>query len=165
MHEDLQLVLVRQQTQLVALRMRKAIVEKQLQHEREELKTFLADELRIARLQRRLELESTQHRKYAENLEQGRIDQALQSERISNISLVQSATCDPRPVRPRWSINLGFGLLLALTGSGGLAVLLEYRRLLPSAEESALRRLAVSPRDPPSRSQPVVPPGSLPGFQ
>jgi uncharacterized protein involved in exopolysaccharide biosynthesis len=157
-YEDLHQTLVRQQTQLVALKKRKEVLEEQLQHERAELKTFLADELQIARLQRRLAIEDSTQRKYAENLEQGRIDQALQSERISNISLVQSATLEAKPVRPRWSINLGFGLLLAVAGSLALAFLVESRRQ-PAAPadqaatapamnlppDSSLRPLADSP--------------------
>jgi uncharacterized protein involved in exopolysaccharide biosynthesis len=160
LHEDLQQALVRQQTQIVALRTRKQSLQLQQQHERDELKRFLADELRIARLQRRLELDVAQQRKYAENLEQGRIDQALQSERISNISVVQSATHEVKPIRPRWSINLGFGLLFALAGAAGLALGLEYRRVL-AAQESAASRVSSLPH-PPLRA-PAGQAGSLPG--
>jgi uncharacterized protein involved in exopolysaccharide biosynthesis len=164
-HEDLQQALVRKQAEIVALRTRRRSLLAQQEQERGALKSFLSDELRIARLQRGLDLDVTQQRKYAESLEQGRIDQALQSERISNISVVQTATHDVKPVRPRWSINLGFGLLFAVAGSAGLALFMEQRRL--AAQGAVAARRVPSPSQPspqPPLRSPAVPPGAFPGL-
>jgi uncharacterized protein involved in exopolysaccharide biosynthesis len=128
LYEEALLALARQQTQLAALEARAGALRRQLARVREGLKAFNADELRLARLQRKLDLEVAHHRRYKENAEQGRIDRALQLGRISNISLAQPATYEVKPVRPRLSVNLGLALLVAVSGSFGLAVLSEQRR-------------------------------------
>ncbi len=59
LYEDLQQTLVRQQTQLVVLRMRKEIIEKQLRHKRRGVEDIpLRRAAASHRLQRRLELET-----------------------------------------------------------------------------------------------------------
>src|SRR5262249_19209519 len=88
------------------------------------LREFSRDQLRVARLQREVDLHEAHYRKYADNLEQLQIDGALEAEKISNISIVQPATYDAKPVRPRPLLNLGLGLLFALLGGLGLALLL-----------------------------------------
>jgi uncharacterized protein involved in exopolysaccharide biosynthesis len=130
-YEDLHLSQVRREVEAATLKARRGALVKQLAAERSALHTLTSYEVQIARLQRRLDLEISHHRKYAENLEQALIDRTLQQERISNISVVQPATYDVKPVRPRWSINLGFGLVLALTASLGL-VYLRDRQSLPT---------------------------------
>ena len=65
-------------------------------------------------------------RKYSESYEQAQIDRVLEEGRISNISIVQPATFDIKPVKPSTLLNLCWG-----SGSPwwmGLAVLLEQRR-------------------------------------
>ncbi|MFO0928096.1 MAG: hypothetical protein U0736_13840 [Gemmataceae bacterium] len=125
LHEEAQLALLRQEPQLKAVRMKVTALRAQLATERKALAELNRNELRIARLQRDYDLELAQHRKYAESMEQMQIDQALQTEKISNISVVQPATLDPLPIKPKWTTNLGIGLVLALAGSMSLAVLLE----------------------------------------
>jgi uncharacterized protein involved in exopolysaccharide biosynthesis len=167
-YENLQQSLVRQRTQLATLRGRRAALLEQREAERVVLKGFTADEMQVNRLQRRFDLEVSQHRKYAENLEQARIDQALQTERISNISVVQPASYDVGPLRPRWSVNLGFGLLLALTGSIGIALLAEQwrtaaadpERLRPTAVVLEPHLFPLEPSAPDSAPDGCVSPGS-----
>ena len=93
--------------------------------ERERLQKLNQDQLLIARLQRDVDLQEGHYRKYADNLEQIQIDGALASERMSNISVVQPATYDAQPVRPRLFVTLGIGLLFAVVGSLALALLCE----------------------------------------
>jgi uncharacterized protein involved in exopolysaccharide biosynthesis len=125
--EEAQLALIRLEPQLAALRARSTVLREQLEKERSALKTLNDNDLRLAKLQREVDLNAAEYRKYAENLEQTRIDQALKLEKISNISIAQPATCELNPVRPRLLFNFGVGLVLAVLGSGGLAFLAEYR--------------------------------------
>jgi uncharacterized protein involved in exopolysaccharide biosynthesis len=127
-HEEVEVTRQRQEAVLASLRARAEALRGQLERERAALKTLNANELRVARLQRKLDLEASQHRRYAEGLEQGQIDRALVAERISNVSVVQPPSYDPKPVRPRKLINLAVGLAVALSGGLGLAVLAEYLR-------------------------------------
>src|SRR6185369_5729961 len=62
-------------------------------------------------------------------LEQARLSDALNENRIGNISIIQAPSMpDVRePTRPRWSVNLGLGLAIGLMLSIILAVLSELR--------------------------------------
>ena len=55
----------------------------------EELKQLNASELELTRLEREIDLARTNYRKYAENLEQARIDQELEQAKISSLNLMQ----------------------------------------------------------------------------
>ena len=46
------------------------------------------------------------YRKYKDNVEQAQIDQALRLERITNLSIVQPATYEIAPTRPRVGYTL-----------------------------------------------------------
>ena len=123
MYEEAQLALLREEPVLAALQARAASLRSQLARQRERLEQINRDQVRIARLQRQFELREGHYRKYADNLEQLQVDTALATEKLSNISVVQPATFDARTVRPRLLMTLGLGLLFALGGSLGLAVL------------------------------------------
>jgi uncharacterized protein involved in exopolysaccharide biosynthesis len=127
LHEEAQLALLRLRANLAALRVREAAVAQQLRDERARLAEFVRAELEVARLQRRLDVESAQHKRYADALEQGQIDRELQSEKISNVAVVQPASFEPRAVRPRLMMNLALGAAFGLLGAAGLGVLMDYR--------------------------------------
>lgn len=125
LHEEAQLLLVRRQPAVAALRAKEEHLKSQLDYERLALRRLNENGLRITALQREVDLQAARYRKYSENLEQARIDRALEEERISNINVVQPATFDDQPVKPRRKLLLAFGLVLALAGSLGLAWLAE----------------------------------------
>ena len=62
-------------------------------------------------------------------LEQSRLLDALNENRVGNIAIIQAPSMpDVRePTRPRWSVNLGLGLAIGLVLSVVIAVLLELR--------------------------------------
>jgi capsular exopolysaccharide synthesis family protein len=80
----------------------------------------------IRRLQREIEIQEANYRKYADNLEQARIDRALDAERFSNIAVVQPATASSQPVRPNGPMQLLLGVLFGCFGSVVLAFACEY---------------------------------------
>ena len=87
--------------------------------------TLNENELRLAALQRDVDLLETDYRKYSANLEQARIDQQLEAQRMSNISIAQPASFEPRPVRPRTMLNLLLGLCAGVLGGLALPLALE----------------------------------------
>ena len=140
LHEEAQLALLREEPVLAALTARTASLRTQLASERERLQKLNQDQLLIARLQREVELHEGHYRKYADNLEQIQIDGALASERMSNISVVQPATFDGKPVRPRPLVTLAMGFFCAIAGSFVLALLCErLDRTLKTPEEIQYR--------------------------
>lgn len=124
-HEESQIALLKEEPILAALQARADALRTQLADVRKELKAFNEQELQIAQLGREVDLLTANYRKYSANLEQTRVDQALEARQMSNIGVVQPATFETRPISPRKTINLALGLFVALFGGVGLALLKE----------------------------------------
>ena len=99
--------------------------------------------LRVARLQREIEVLDANYRKYTVGLEEARIDQAMQEEKISNISVYQPATLPTLPAGPGKLLNLIVGLVVAIFGSIAVAFLSEFFDHSIKRPEDALRKLAL----------------------
>lgn len=74
-------------------------------------------EVRLANLQRDVDLSETRYRSYAEKLEQARINRSLDEEKISSLSIVQPASYPIQPLGPRKVMIVGLGGFVAL-GAG-----------------------------------------------
>ena len=142
-HQAAQLVLLEQEPALASLESKSDVLRTQLADVRRELKTFNRDEMRIARLQREIALQEADYREYSRNLEEARIEQALETERMSNISIVQPASYSAKPVLPRTLLNLAIGLVVGLLGGVGLAFSLDYLDRSFTTPEDVERRLGV----------------------
>jgi polysaccharide biosynthesis protein PslE len=140
-HEEAQLALMVEEPALASLQAKSGTLQRQLAGVRGELKSLNENELRIAKLQREVELCQVSYRKYATDLEQARIDMALQEQRMSNISVAQPATYEPKPVYPRKGSMLLFGLMFGVFGGVGLALLADWRDHSFHAAADVERRL------------------------
>jgi len=125
-HEQLKLALLTEQANLSSLEAKIEAQKKGLKEARAELRTLNDAEVRIANLMREISTREANYRKYSENLEQARIDQAMESERISNISVVQPATLPIKAVRPNKLLSLALGLFVGILGSVILAIFSEH---------------------------------------
>lgn len=118
--------LVEGEPALASLHQKAETLRGQLEQLRGQLKRLNENSLRVESLQRDIELHDANYRRYAEHLEQARIDQSLESQRISNISIVQPATHSVKPIRPKKLLNLSLGLVVAVFGGVCLAFAAEY---------------------------------------
>ena len=125
-YQQLDLALITERATLSSLEAKARVVNDQLAGARSEIKAINDTELRIVNLQREVALQDTKYRKYSENREQARIDQALEMNKISNITVIQQATASQKPVKPKKALNLALGLFLGLIGGLGLAFFSEY---------------------------------------
>ena len=91
----------------------------------EELQTLNANELKLNTLERNVALAETNYKTYAGKLEEARIQQSLDEEHITNLSISQPATLVEKPVSPKKAIVLLAGLLLASVGALAMAMLAE----------------------------------------
>ncbi len=79
----------------------------------------------LAQLERKREIEESNFKKYAESLEQARIDQALKRNEISNISISQEPTSPLRPDASKARLALPLGIIGGLVGGIALSFFFE----------------------------------------
>jgi uncharacterized protein involved in exopolysaccharide biosynthesis len=132
--QSLELALLNERSSADSLRGR-AVRLKQLQTQlASELKDLNSRDIQLGELQRNVDLAESRYRTYADKLEQARINDQLDKERISNITLVQPASFVAKPTGPRRIYVLGLGSVVAVLGSVGVA-------LLAAMLDPAIRRL------------------------
>jgi len=125
-YEAARLALLAEEPTLAALTAKSRSLRDQLAGVRDQLHGLNENEAKVVRLMREIELREQDFRKYSANLEQARIDGALEARHMSNISVVQPATLELKPVRPRKTLVLGLAMIVGLGGAFGLALMAEY---------------------------------------
>jgi uncharacterized protein involved in exopolysaccharide biosynthesis len=139
-HEELRLMLIKEKPALASARAKSSLLRTQLAEAKEQLRILNGNENRIDQMQREAQILDVSYRKYSVGLEQARLDQSLENQRISNINVAQPASLSLQPVRPQRSLFLAAGLLLALFGGPTLAVLVDtYLSLSTSRREVGYR--------------------------
>jgi polysaccharide biosynthesis protein PslE len=126
-YEAIKVQLLKAEPELAALRAKSERLQNQLKAETAARDKLNSDELQIARLQREVQLEEANYRKYSDSLEQARIDHAMAEGGKSNVSIVQPATFDLKPVKPNILMNLAAGVVLGALGGLGLALVAESK--------------------------------------
>jgi uncharacterized protein involved in exopolysaccharide biosynthesis len=127
LHQDTQLALLREEPALDSLRAKTDKLSEQLTSSRGQLASLNEDELRIAAIQREVDILQANYRKCAANLEQAKIKQAMETQRISNITVALPATFEPRAMGPRKPVFLGLGLIGGVFCAVGVALLAQWR--------------------------------------
>ena len=125
-YQKLAIDLADEQADLVALEAKSTALNDQLKQVEGDLQRINDYEVATVNLQRELKLNESNYQKYADNQEQARIDQALEFEKISNISVVQQATLPIEPIKPRKSRNILMGFFVGIFGGLALAIVFEY---------------------------------------
>lgn len=120
-YKKLQATLRLEDTDLAALAAQDRAIGSQLRELRADLQEIEKIEPTIRRLQREQELLEEKYRKYSENREQARINQELETRKISNVTIVQRATF-PDDSNPSGKvIKLAAALFLGFFGAIGIA--------------------------------------------
>lgn len=118
--------------------------EMELQREKlqQEIRLLNEREAEIESIEREMSVMTSKFRKYAESLEESRIDEALQTERLSSINIIQPPTRDDAPVDISNTIVSAAGLFLSCLAAVGSTFARRYWRndlLTPSDFERELR--------------------------
>ncbi|MBN2315343.1 MAG: polysaccharide biosynthesis tyrosine autokinase [Sedimentisphaerales bacterium] len=143
--QQTELSLLTERASISALEMRITCLKQKLAQAQTQLQNLNDKAAKMKSLNREIEIQEGNYLKYAKNLEQARIDQALMADRISNITIVQPATLPIKPVGPRKGLQFFFGLFLGVSGAVALAFVWEYlgRTIQVSREKQADRRVPV----------------------
>jgi len=118
--------LVAEETVYSSLLAKKTVLDRQMEQLMDDFRKLNEFEYTIRNLDREKDVLAGNYTKYKKSLEEARIDEALKTQRISGISIVQEPSLPVRHVKPRMLRNLAAGFALALVGSLALAFVLEY---------------------------------------
>lgn len=91
-----------------------------------EAKRIDSVEMRIVEMQRNRDLQESNYKYFCQSLEHARIDEALNSGRISNISIVQPATLPTKKIYIKLPQKIGIVLFLGIACGLGLAIVQEH---------------------------------------
>lgn len=131
---EIQIELVKKQSEKAGLLKKSMSFAAQLDELGEDLKRFNAAETKFLRLKRQCTIEDAAYRKYANNLEQARIDHQLQSNNMSNISVAQPASLSRKPSKPRKLINLILAFVFGTMMGFANVILRDVRRFAANQE-------------------------------
>ncbi len=115
-YRDLSLELKRDQSQVAGLKARITELSQQKQTVLVALCAVNDEDVKLDQLNRQTDLARDRFMKYSQSMEEARIDKALETDRISNVSIVQAATLAEKPVSPSKPLIVIATLLLAIAG-------------------------------------------------
>jgi polysaccharide biosynthesis protein PslE len=124
--KELEVTLLTQQSLAASLRAESEALTQQYADVTSKIRKLNDSEFHITELVRRTELLDSSYRNYVNNREQARIDQALESNQISNVNVLQPATFTAKASSPRVGLTLALGFVLAGLAALMAAVIAEY---------------------------------------
>ena len=125
-HQSLQGELLHNQAELSALKAKALTQESQLKEYQKELENLSQIESRYIRLVQEIELDRKNYQTYLDKLEDSRISEAMDTEKIASVSLVEPAIPPIKPISPKKKLNLLISMVFGLIGGLGLAFFTEY---------------------------------------
>ncbi|MEX0701759.1 MAG: GumC family protein [Planctomycetales bacterium] len=132
--QSVELQLLQEQSRAASLAARARTLRAQQARLQGDLRNLNSQEAEIEQLERRVAILQTEYQAHAERLEQARIDEALETERISNVNVVQPATFISKPAAPKLRVILALGLFVAGVGAIGIAFASEYLAFVAATE-------------------------------
>jgi uncharacterized protein involved in exopolysaccharide biosynthesis len=124
-HRALSLDLDKAQSQLAGYEAQLDELDKQQAEVVKDLRELNTFEVELDQLQRNVTLAQKNFFDYSDALEQARMDQELDAQRITNISVAQEPTLAEKPVSPNKLIVAALSLMLATAGTMGLVLVSE----------------------------------------
>ena len=94
-------------------------------------------------LKREVTTNEKNYRTYVDRLEESRISDDMNRQKMANISVIQYAAPPIKPVKPRKGLNLALGIIFGLFSGIGAAFLAEYATQVMSTPASVEKRLGL----------------------
>ncbi len=124
-YQEVQTAILAEEPKLAALQAEAEGLQLAVARTREEIRAMNEADTRLVQLQREADLLETAYKRLSAGLEEARIDEALQGRRMSNISVVQQASFEPKAVWPAPIPVLALGLAIGGMGAFAAVVLAE----------------------------------------
>jgi uncharacterized protein involved in exopolysaccharide biosynthesis len=118
--------LLSNEAELEALKAKKIAQKKHLDELQDKLESLNQVELELKQLEQQVEVDQGNYRLYLSKVEESRISDAMDSEKIASVSLIGPARAPREPVSPKFLLNLLVGIILGMFGSLSLALFREY---------------------------------------
>ena len=125
-HQRLQDEVLHNEAELKVLRAKKQTQSSHLDYYQSKLQKLNLIEVEFRELQQKVEVDRGNYRLYLTKFEESRISDAMDTEKIVNISLIEAAQPPLKPVSPKVMLNMVLGVLLGGFASLGLAFLREF---------------------------------------
>jgi len=99
--------------------------------------------MRFKELERQSKLDEENYQLYVRKTEESRISNAMDTEKIVNLSIVEPASVPTKPVQPKILLNICLSVILGTLLSLGGTMLAEYLAHTFNKAEDAEKRLGV----------------------
>ena len=124
-YQRLQEDLLRNEAELKALKAKKDSQSAHLAESERRLKKLNRIEVELNQLQNEIEVDRQNYRLYLTKFEESRISDAMDTEKIANVSVIEPAQPPSKPKGPKVLLNMVLAIFLGGFGGLGLALLLE----------------------------------------
>ncbi|MBL7217573.1 MAG: GumC family protein [Desulfobacteraceae bacterium] len=125
-YQRLQEELLQNETNFQALNAKTIAQSGQIEEYREKLDKLNRIEMELHQLQSQLDVYRQNYRLYLTKFEESRISNAMDAEKIANVSVIEPALPPLKPVSPNTLLNMVLGIIFGSFGGIFLAFLLEF---------------------------------------
>lgn len=124
-YQSLELELFRAEGDLNAQSAKASSLKGQLSQLDQQIAALDLSENKVQNLRREIAINEKNFRTYADRQEEARISEAMNNLKLSNVSVIQSATVPSKPIKPNNKLNVLLGLVLGAISSLTLAYVCE----------------------------------------
>ncbi|MCX5886952.1 MAG: GumC family protein [Proteobacteria bacterium] len=128
---------------LNALRSKGESQKQHLSQYQQELNRIKSVEMRLNELERQAKLNEDSYQLYVQKTEESRISNAMDNQKIANISVVQPALPPIKPVKPKTMLNIILSIILGGFAGVGTAFFIEYLSHTFSTREDVEKHLGL----------------------
>ena len=142
-YQDIEREMIKTEADLSSQMAKNAALREQVTQLDREIQTLDLRENELQNLKREMSTNERNYKTYLEKVEEARISDDLNRQKMANISVIQAAAVPAKPVKPKKALNIVLGVILGAVSGLGLAFFNEYTNQGLSTPESAERRLGL----------------------
>jgi len=128
---------------LTAANSRRDVLRAQIAHLDGQIEGLVDNEQTLRDLERAVDVAETNYRAYRAKVEEARISERMDENKMASVGVIQPALIPPIPRHPRPLLYFAAALLVGLLGGIGLAVFAEYSSSVLATPAAVERRLGV----------------------